>query len=394
MTPSFDLIASAKIIFAGTLFVAMLTIVPIGSLQAADRTFTYTIKSGDTLAKALDEGGLDGQQAYRISQALAQHIDLKSIRPGQTVLVEQGIDGTTSAVESIDPASSFRVVLDLGFNGVVEATLLGSMTTSQFAELTPEVRTVSVQFKVNGSVIDSAVEAGVSPEVILELSETLESQVNFKRDFVGGENISLKYEEAIYVYGDQRKRIPRAISYASVQTTKGVFELVRIGSGAEQKLVISKDGKLVLSMRLPVPDARLSSAFGRRNHPVLAGWMMHKGVDFAARKGDDVFVVENGVVERAGREGGFGRVVRVRHPNGMETIYAHLSKIPQSITPGTGVSRGDVIGEVGSSGLATSPNLHFEVRQGSSSLNPIKAATLDRLQTDHTIASKTQSPAN
>lgn len=356
----------------------------MNSAFAAER-FSYEIKSGDTLAKALNAAGMSGQQAYKVNQALAQHLDLKTIKPGQVVQVEKNLDGVGGRAADGDSAS-YRVLLDLGFGGMAEATLVNDVTVSQYAQLVPQIRTVSVEFTVSGSVIDSAVEAGVSPEVILELSETLEAQVDFKRDFAGGEEISLRYEEAIYTYDGQRKRIPRAINAATVQTSKGLFEVNRIGEGDEQKLVISKNGKIVLSLLLPVHDSRLSSAFGRRKHPVLAGWMMHKGVDFAANRGDAVFAVADGKVTRAGREGGFGRVVRLAHANGMETIYAHLSEISAGLKPGVRVRQGHKIGEVGRSGLATSSNLHFEVRNGKESLNPLKASTVQRLDNSPAVA--------
>ncbi|GAA3948038.1 hypothetical protein GCM10022278_04000 [Allohahella marinimesophila] len=359
--------------------------VPTSNTAFAAERFSYEIKSGDTLAKALNAAGMSGQQAYKVNQALAQHLDLKSIKPGQIVQVEKNIDGVGGKSAS-STSASYRVLLDLGFAGMAEATLVNDSTVSQYAQLVPQIRTVSVEFTVSGSVIDSAVEAGVSPEVILELSETLESQVDFKRDFAGGEDISLRYEEAIYTYGGQRKRIPRAINAASVQTSKGLFEVNRIGEGDEQKLVISKNGKIVLSLFLPVHDARLSSAFGRRKHPVLAGWMMHKGVDFAANRGDDVFAVAAGRVTLAGREGGFGRVVRLSHANGMETIYAHLSEINGRLKPGSRVQQGEKIGEVGRSGLATSNNLHFEIRKGKESLNPLKASTMEKLDNAPALA--------
>ncbi|MAM86033.1 M23 family metallopeptidase [Allohahella sp. A8] len=359
---------------------ALLAVQTFNTAIAAER-FSYQIKSGDTLAKALNAAGMNGQQAYKVNQALAQHLDLKTIKPGQVVQVERNLEG-------VNDSSSFRVLLDLGFGGMAEATLVNDVTVSQFAQLVPQIRTVSVEFTVSGSVIDSAVEAGVSPEVILELSETLEAHVDFKRDFAGGEEISLRYEEAIYTYDGQRKRIPRAINAASVQTSKGLFEVNRIGEGSEQKLVISKNGKIVLSLLLPVHDARLSSAFGRRKHPVLAGWMMHKGVDFAANRGDAVFAVAGGKVTRAGREGGFGRVVRIEHAGGMETIYAHLSKISAGLKPGSRVRQGDKVGEVGRSGLATSTNLHFEIRNGKESLDPLKATTLRRLDNTPAVAAQ------
>jgi len=123
----------------------------------------------------------------------------------------------------------------------------------------------------------------------------------------------------------------------------------------------------------PLDFLRVTSSFGMRRHPILGFSRMHQGVDFAAREGAPVLASADGIVTEAGLQGGYGNMIRIRHAGGWGTGYAHLSGYAPGIAPGAAVTRGEVIGFVGHTGLATGPHLHFEV-----SLNGLK---LDPMQT-------------
>ena len=114
-------------------------------------------------------------------------------------------------------------------------------------------------------------------------------------------------------------------------------------------------------MKTPINGARISSNFGTRKHPISGFTRLHKGTDFAAPTGTQIYAAGNGTVERASRNGGYGNYIRIKHPRGYETAYAHLSKYAKGIKPGKKVIHGDVIGYVGSTGASTGPHLHYEV---------------------------------
>ena len=127
---------------------------------------------------------------------------------------------------------------------------------------------------------------------------------------------------------------------------------------------------------MPVKNAfRFTSGYGLRRDPKTGGRRMHKGVDFAAPSGTDLFATADGVVSKAGWRSGYGRMITIQHDFGIETRYAHLSKIRVKV--GQKVSRGDHIGDMGASGRVTGVHLHYEVRVGGKAVNPmtyIKAA--------------------
>jgi len=126
----------------------------------------------------------------------------------------------------------------------------------------------------------------------------------------------------------------------------------------------------------PVKSAfRFTSPFGPRRDPKTGGRRMHNGVDFAAKSGTPLYATADGVVTHAGWQSGYGRLVKIQHEFGIETRYAHLSRLRVKV--GERVSRGDRIGDMGASGRVTGVHLHYEVRVGGKAVNPmiyIKAA--------------------
>jgi murein DD-endopeptidase MepM/ murein hydrolase activator NlpD len=123
----------------------------------------------------------------------------------------------------------------------------------------------------------------------------------------------------------------------------------------------------------PLPEMRVTSPFRMdRMHPILRRILPHTGVDLAAGYGTPVFASADGMVSYAAGRGGYGNLVEVQHPNGLATRYAHLSRIAPGLMSGRPVRQGTVIGYVGSSGLATGPHLHYEVRQRGQPVDPIR----------------------
>ena len=124
-------------------------------------------------------------------------------------------------------------------------------------------------------------------------------------------------------------------------------------------------------MRTPIDDARLSSRYGRRRHPILGYTRMHRGVDFAAPRGTPIYAAGNGSITDAGRNGGYGKYVRIRHNNRYSTAYAHLSRIARGVRRGRRVSQGQIVGYVGSTGRSTGPHLHYEILAEGQQVNPL-----------------------
>jgi len=121
--------------------------------------------------------------------------------------------------------------------------------------------------------------------------------------------------------------------------------------------------------RMPLDGSRLTSDYGMRNHPVLGGRRSHKGVDLAAPTGTPVYATADGIVGRADWFSSYGLYVQIEHGASLETRYAHMSRL--AVAEGERVSKGDIIGYVGSTGRSTGPHLHYEVRIDGDAVNPI-----------------------
>jgi len=126
-------------------------------------------------------------------------------------------------------------------------------------------------------------------------------------------------------------------------------------------------------LKTPVKGARISSYFSKRRfHPILKKWKAHHGVDYAARRGTPIHAAGNGKVIFAGRAGGYGNMIKIRHSSRYETRYAHMKSFRKGIRKGKYVKKGSVIGYVGSTGRSTGPHLHFELRKYGKPINPLK----------------------
>ena len=124
-------------------------------------------------------------------------------------------------------------------------------------------------------------------------------------------------------------------------------------------------------MKTPLDGARVSSNYGMRKHPILGYNKIHQGVDFAAPKGTPVFAAGNGIIEFTGRNGGYGKYIRIRHNSSYKTAYGHLNTYNKGISKGVRVNQGQIIGFVGSSGRSSGPHLHYEVIYQNTPINPM-----------------------
>jgi murein DD-endopeptidase MepM/ murein hydrolase activator NlpD len=125
-------------------------------------------------------------------------------------------------------------------------------------------------------------------------------------------------------------------------------------------------------VRKPVAEGIMRSGFGIRRHPILGYTKMHTGVDWAAPMGTPIFAAGNGTVEKAGWESGYGKFILLRHANGYESAYGHMSAYARGIEDGTHVRQGQVIGFVGSTGLSTGSHVHFEIRINGRFVDPMR----------------------
>jgi murein DD-endopeptidase MepM/ murein hydrolase activator NlpD len=224
---------------------------------------------------------------------------------------------------------------------------------------------------IHTSLFEAASEAGVPPATLAEVIHAFSYDIDFQREIQPGDSFEVLFE---HLYDENGKPVGTGdILYADLMLSGTTLRLYRYAPPGESPAFYNAKGESVRKalLRTPVDGARISSRFGLRHHPILGYTTMHRGVDFAVPKGTPIMAAGNGVVETEGRAGSYGNLVVLRHRNGYETAYAHMSRFARGIKRGTYVRQGEVIGYVGATGRATGPHLHYEVRIGGKAVNPL-----------------------
>jgi murein DD-endopeptidase MepM/ murein hydrolase activator NlpD len=211
----------------------------------------------------------------------------------------------------------------------------------------------------------------VPQNVTAELIKLFSWDVDFQRDLRPGDGFETLYDELSLADGSGEVR-GSDLLYAALTLSGNVLGAYRfeLEGGVEY---FDRNGKSLRKflLRTPVDGARISSGFGMRMHPILGYSLMHKGVDFAAPIGTPIYAAGDGRVLVAGRNGGYGNYVRIRHNGDYSTAYGHMLRFASGIAPGRRVSQGQVIGYVGTTGRSTGPHLHYEVLRDDAQINPM-----------------------
>ena len=315
---------------------------------------TYRVRNHDTLGAILRAEGIAAQDAQIWIAAAKKQRLVRKLQSGRqfSFVFSEGDEAPvlTRLTYEIDTLSHL----------IFEKTAEG--------EITAQTKTLptTVVWRVGGGRITSnlyraALKVDIPVQIIDEMAD-MDWHLNFSSDLKSGDTFKVIFEE-IQLDG-------KPVGYG------GVLAAEIVNNGKASKVFSPPQAKRSQGdqpfLRYPLRFTRISSVFTHaRFHPVLKKKRPHNGVDFAAPRGTPVRAVANGKVTRAGRIHGFGRIVRIDHPGPYGTEYAHLHKIAKGVRVGARVKRGQVIGTVGSTGLATGPHLHFGLFKNGKYVNPL-----------------------
>lgn len=229
----------------------------------------------------------------------------------------------------------------------------------------------SVHGTINSSLSLAGQKAGLSNELILQLTNIFAWDIDFANNLHQGDQFTVVYEETMRGNNSSDSQI---IAAEFVNQDK-ILTAIRYKDSEGHINYYSPEGRPMRKSFLssPVDYVRISSGFdANRKHPILNRIRAHRGVDYAARTGTPVKSAGDGEVIFRGRKGGYGQVMIVKHGEHYETLYAHLSDFKKGLENGDLVKQGEVIGYVGQTGLATGPHLHYEFRVDGVHRNPEK----------------------
>ncbi|MFY9315550.1 MAG: peptidoglycan DD-metalloendopeptidase family protein [Burkholderiales bacterium] len=305
---------------------------------------------GDTLAGLLARFGIGAPDAQRL---LAQR-ELRQLRPGTTVTAEVRAEGELIWLEFLS-----------GRDSEVRIERVGDKLVASARRAAIQSRTELKSAVIRSSLFGAADAAGIPDSVAIQLADVFGSDIDFYRELRDGDRFSVLYE--MHTLGGRPLRAGRVLAAEFVNQGR-TLRAVAFGDG-----YFAPDGRNMRKalLRSPLEFSRVSSGFGMRKHPFLQSWRAHQGVDYAAPAGTRVRAVGDGVVEFAGRQGGYGNIVIVRHDGIRTTAYGHLRSFGTGIRTGARVAQGGTIGFVGQTGWATGPHLHYEFRISGAARNPL-----------------------
>ena len=206
---------------------------------------------------------------------------------------------------------------------------------------------------------------------MIDLIRAYSYEVDFQRDIRKGDRFEVMFER---LYDSDRGLVYTGnLLYAALTLGRTTLEIYRHQPAGGEADYFNGRGESVRKdlLRTPIDGARISSRYGERKHPILGYTKMHRGVDFAAPKGTPIYAAGDGVIVALGRNGAYGKYVRIRHNSQYTTAYGHLSRYAKGMESGRRVKQGQVIGYVGSTGRSTGPHLHYEVSYQGSRINPM-----------------------
>ena len=225
---------------------------------------------------------------------------------------------------------------------------------------------------IKSSLYLSAIKSGMPENTLLEMINLLGFSVDFQREIREGDTFEIMFTKEIDVLKNSLIQT-KPIDFVSINLsgTKLSFYKYHDEYGLPQYYDENGKSSKRTIMKTPINGAKLTSRYGKRKHPVLGYTKLHRGIDFAAPAGTPIFAAGDGIVEKAGWNGSYGRYIRIRHTGTYKTAYAHLSGIHKRIKIGSRISQGKIIGYVGSSGRSTGAHLHYEVLRNDKQVNPM-----------------------
>lgn len=316
----------------------------------------HQIARGDTLGDIIGPLKVSTTSADIMADEVVQK-ELGSLKEGKKVLVQIKDDKIEQLIYATGKRKAFIVS---GQN---------NKYTGKWDDGLFEEQHNRVAFTIRNPYHYEASKAGLPKSISRQLVKIFKNQINFRKIQIG-DQVSTIFED--YFYQSERIYTGKVLA-AEFNHRDNIYQRVRFVLNKDRTMYLEPEGDLALKevafARYPV-KGRLSSGFGRRWHPVLKKRRMHSGIDIAAPRGTPIYATGDGKVKYVGRKGSYGKMIELRHGDGITTRYGHMSKYKKGLGVGAKVKRGDVIGYVGSTGRSTGNHVHYEFRVNNQAQNP------------------------
>ena len=329
------------------------------------------VSPGDNFIGILTNLGMENKSATNAYNTLKKVYDARNLKVGQHIELTATFDVQSKSLEALDtlviePVRGTKYILQINEYDQFEARV----EQEKFAY---EIK--DIKGTVAGNVSASLNKAGVPYKLCGKVTQMFAHLIDFKRDVKKGDTFNVKYE--VNKASDGEVVSVGDVIFASFTVNGRTHKLYRYkprGGTADyydEKGGAKKTGldKKPMAMR----NARISSLFGYRRHPIYKTTKFHSGVDYAAPRGTAIYASGAGTIEMARYVNGYGNFIKIRHNSEYETAYGHMQKFAAGMRPGVRVKKGQIIGYVGSTGRSTGPHLHFEILRKGQRIDPLKA---------------------
>ena len=338
------------------------------------------IEKGDTLTGILTKTGLEYSEANAIYMELKKVYDVRNLRIGQKIEIKKLInikeETFLGVVGMVIPSRvDERFIVEKNEEGKYLARV-------EKDELLEEIN--SAAGEISGNLSSAMSDAGIPKSIVADFINIFAFSVDFRRDVKKGDKFEIIYENFINPDGQVVKT--GNILFASLTLRRDKIALFRYEDKKGDVDYYDEKGlamkKTLHRKPMAYQNARISSPFGKRRHPIYKDIRIHWGVDYAAPKGTAIYAAGDGVVQVAKYNGGYGNYVKIRHNDRYSSAYGHMNGYAKGIKAGVRVKQGQVIGYVGNTGKSTGPHLHYEVIQDGRRVNPltIKASAGENLK--------------
>jgi murein DD-endopeptidase MepM/ murein hydrolase activator NlpD len=340
-----------------------LRVTEVAGATAPSYAHEERFERGDTFASLLARLGVDSAEAVQLVKQHGKSKPFRSLRPGMTVQAETTDYGALLALRFVSGRDTI-----LGFEREGD----GFRVLDEPAQ--PARQVVLKSGEIRSSLFAAADEVGMPDAITMQIADIFSGDVDFHRDLRKGDRFAVVYEA--FHHNGRFLKSGRVLAAEFVNNKKALravwFDDAEAGRGG----YYAPDGKNLRKafLRSPLEFSRVTSGFAMRFHPIFQEWRAHNGVDYGAPIGTRVRATADGIVDFAGTQGGYGKVVILRHFGGITTAYAHLNGFAGEARRGARVAQGDTIGFVGATGWATGPHLHYEFRVNNQHRNPLTVA--------------------
>ncbi|WP_342454955.1 M23 family metallopeptidase [Aurantiacibacter sp. D1-12] len=328
-----------------------------------------TLTQGDGFDRMLRRAGISAEEAAQITRLVNGAMPLDDITSGTQIDITLGRRANPDVPRPVE-ALSFRARFDLQLNVSRRDGQLVIDPRPIMVDATP----LRVRGRVGDSLYRSARAAGAPPSSVQEFLRTIGQEYDLDRNIGANDEFDMIVDYRRAATGEIE--VGDLLYAAIIREDRPRVQLMRFGREG-RFYDAAGEGTMREGLIAPVPGA-ISSRYGMRRHPILGYRRMHAGVDFRGRHGTPIYAATDGTVNYAGRNGGLGNFVRIRHAGGLSTGYAHMSRI--AVRNGESVTRGQVIGYIGSTGLSTGPHLHYEMYRNGQNIDPLSVRFVTRAQ--------------